>query len=171
MVEGGGFEPPKSYDGRFTVCSLWPLGYPSISRPFQNGYRGDRLADWSWRWDLNPQPTDYKSVALPIELLRRTESRLWCLGAESNHRHRDFQSLALPPELPRRNTSYALASQLQSRDTDMVLWQRLLSLPHISLATRRGLEPLTSSVTGWRTNQLYYWAVFRNQQLSTACLV
>ncbi len=57
---------------------------------------------WSRRWDLNPQPTDYKSVALPIELLRRTESRLWCLGAESNHRHRDFQSLALPTELPRQ---------------------------------------------------------------------
>ena len=53
---------------------------------------------WSRRWDLNPQPTDYKSVALPIELLRR-KSRLWCLGAESNHRHRDFQSLALPTEL------------------------------------------------------------------------
>ncbi len=56
---------------------------------------------WSRRWDLNPQPTDYKSVALPIELLRR-KSRLWCLGAESNHRHRDFQSLALPTELPRQ---------------------------------------------------------------------
>ena len=29
VVEGGGFEPPKSYDDRFTVCSLWPLGNPS----------------------------------------------------------------------------------------------------------------------------------------------
>ena len=27
--------------------------------------------------------------------------QFWCLGAESNHRHRDFQSLALPTELPR----------------------------------------------------------------------
>ena len=93
-------------------------------------------AFWSRRWDLNPQPTDYKSVALPIELLRRSVSRLWCLGAESNHRHRDFQSLALPTELPRQ-----------------------------SLATRKGLEPSTSSVTGWRTNHLYYratWWTFRD---------
>ena len=28
---------------------------------------------------------------------------LWCLGTESNRRHRDFQSLALPTELPRQN--------------------------------------------------------------------
>ena len=26
---------------------------------------------------------------------------IWCLGAESNHRHADFQSAALPTELPR----------------------------------------------------------------------
>ena len=29
LVVGGGFEPPKSYDDRFTVCSLWPLGNPT----------------------------------------------------------------------------------------------------------------------------------------------
>jgi hypothetical protein len=26
------------------------------------------LKNWSWLWDLNPQPADYKSAALPIEL-------------------------------------------------------------------------------------------------------
>ena len=26
---GGGFEPPKTYVDRFTVCSLWPLGNPT----------------------------------------------------------------------------------------------------------------------------------------------
>ncbi len=46
--------------------------------------------------DLNPQPTDYKSVALPIELHRHR----WWLGTESNRRHTDFQSVALPTELP-----------------------------------------------------------------------
>jgi hypothetical protein len=30
MVERAGFEPTKPYGGRFTVCSLWPLGNLSI---------------------------------------------------------------------------------------------------------------------------------------------
>jgi hypothetical protein len=28
----------------------------------------NRKLPWSWRWDSNPQPADYKSAALPIEL-------------------------------------------------------------------------------------------------------
>ena len=45
----------------------------------------------------------------------------WCLRPESDRRHADFQSAALPTELPRH------------------------------MATRNGLEPSTSSVTGWRS--------------------
>ena len=43
VVEGGGFEPPKSYDDRFTVCSLWPLGNPStLPDALSSGCRGLR---------------------------------------------------------------------------------------------------------------------------------
>ena len=54
----------------------------------------------------------------------------WCLRTESNRRHGDFQSPALPTELPRQ------------------------------MATRKGLEPSTSAVTGRHSNQLNYRAIF-----------
>ena len=57
----GWIRTTESGAGRFTVCSLWPLGNPSILF----------YSIWSWRWDLNPQPADYKSAALPIELLQQ----------------------------------------------------------------------------------------------------
>ena len=37
-------------DNRFTVCPLWPLGN----------------SPWSWWSELNQQPADYKSAALPL---------------------------------------------------------------------------------------------------------
>ena len=36
-----------------------------------------------------------------VALYQLSYYRMWCLGAESNHRHVDFQSTALPTELPR----------------------------------------------------------------------
>jgi hypothetical protein len=64
-----------------------------------------------------------------VALYQLSYYRRECLGAESNHRHADFQSTALPTELPRR------------------------------MATRKGLEPSTSSVTGWHSNRLNYLAM------------
>ena len=53
---GGGdwIRTSESTANGFTVRPLWPTREP--------------LHKWSWRKELNPQPTDYKSVALPIEL-------------------------------------------------------------------------------------------------------
>ena len=62
---GGRIRTSEVYDGRFTVCSLWPLGNPSRGRYSLGSALG---AHWSWRQELNPQPADYKSAALPIEL-------------------------------------------------------------------------------------------------------
>ena len=48
----GGFEPPKASPADLQ------------SDPFDHSGTSPN----SWREELNPQPTDYKSVALPIEL-------------------------------------------------------------------------------------------------------
>ena len=63
FTDGGGrIRTSVGFAGRFTVCSLWPLGYPSSCI----------TKCWSWRWDSNPQPADYKSAALPVELRQPT---------------------------------------------------------------------------------------------------
>ena len=82
---------------------------------------------WSGLRGSNPPPSPWQGDALPNEL----NPHIWCLRSESNQRHGDFQSPALPTELQRHlpETFY-------------------FSHPISKVATRRGLEPLTSSVTG-----------------------
>ena len=75
---------------------------------------------------------------------------VWCLEVESNHRQRDFQSLALPTELSRRFPFY--------RYRNRYLFYNLLTRKSIwktskKMATQTRLELVTSSVTGWRSNQ------------------
>ena len=60
----------RAWPGRFTVCSLCPLGYlpPKIY-----GYSIGDLQ--SWRRDSNPRHADYKSAALPTELRQHQEDQ------------------------------------------------------------------------------------------------
>src|SRR5213593_3655847 len=78
VVGRGGFEPPKAYASRFTVCPLWPLGYLPESA-------GTHLAtprkSWRWREDLNPRPTAYKAVALPLSYASTDKTSLYCRHA------------------------------------------------------------------------------------------
>ena len=54
-------------EDRFTVCCRWPLDYlPNLFEEIKKNYYKEQ----SRRRDSNPRPADYKSAALPAELLR-----------------------------------------------------------------------------------------------------
>ena len=59
MVEGVGLEPTNPMGADLQSAAFGQLRYPS------------NILKWCRPEDLNPQPTDYKSVALPIELGRQ----------------------------------------------------------------------------------------------------
>ena len=58
---------------RRQIYSLLPL---ATREPTHEKALTDHLPEWSWRRDLNPQPADYKSAALPIELRQPTNGWL-----------------------------------------------------------------------------------------------
>ena len=84
-------------DGRFTVCSLWPLGNLPIYIVSFFTIVCSGAGDWNRTHNLLITSQllcqlSYTSIFLfPYK---------WCPRAESNHRQADFQSAALPTELP-----------------------------------------------------------------------
>ena len=96
VVEGVGFEPTNPKGADLQSAAFSHFATPPFYTFFNNYSMKNNNEVKCRRRDLNPQPTDYKSVALPIELHRQIEK--W-LETESNRRHEDFQSSALPTEL------------------------------------------------------------------------
>ena len=138
------YSHPSTAAGLFSSPLQW-----QIKKPLKNALCTRSLrffSVWSRRWDLNPQPADYDSAALPIELRRQMGK--WCRRAELNCRHVDFQSTALPTELPRRIKVAELTGVEPA--ISCVTGRHVRPLHHSSaLVTPRGFEPLNASVKGW----------------------
>ena len=107
------------------------------------GHEGFSCPTWSGLRGSNPPPRPWQGRALPNELNPHSGQCRWCLRSESNQRHEDFQSSALPTELQRHIEQKSLLNCTKDA---------------FYLATRNGLEPSTSSVTGWRANRLHHRA-------------
>ncbi len=76
MVEGDGFEPPNPEGADLQSAAFSHFATPPLEKTILIIYNiGDFVNNFFDKWcrpeDLNPQPTDYKSVALPIELDRQ----------------------------------------------------------------------------------------------------
>ncbi len=113
---------------------------------------------WCRREDLNPQPTDYKSVALPVEL-QRQDKFIWWLGTESNRRHKDFQSFALPTELPSLispSLGFPKSIKIKQAANFCLIFRG-------KMAELTGFEPAVSCVTGRHVRPLHHssTALFR----------
>ena len=124
----------ESLANGFTVRPLWPLGNSSVIIPLSM-YQS--LKDilfcpakhfWSWREELNPQPTDYKSVALPIELCRQlrrylSPNLLWRPGWGSNPRPLAWQASILN----QLNYRAMHGGRYRARTCDPLLVRQMLS--------------------------------------------
>lgn len=126
--------------GRFTVCSLWPLG----NLPILTCGAGDR------------NRTNNLLITNQLLCLLSYTS---VIGASGRTRTTDtgiFSPLLY-------HLSYRGIAHSITLATFIYVAVTYVTATYNCLATRRGLEPLTSSVTGWRSTLLSYVAVWRSR--------
>ena len=87
---------------------------------------------WSWRWELNPQPADYKSAALPIELHQLSLIHIFALVRAK---------LTMPPRWIRRFGKTSIFS-FEVADGTGVLDINIFNLPFLFEKYKVGQEYL-----------------------------
>jgi hypothetical protein len=96
---------------------------------------------WCRLEDLNPQPTDYKSVALPIELSRHMKRHVFIIFKSGSGRNRTADTRIFSPLL------YRLSYRAK-------------------MAVPTGIEPAISCVTGRHVNRYTTGPWLRGQDLN-----
>ncbi len=64
------------------------------------------VSEWSWRWDSNPQPADYKSAALPIELRQRRKKTYLVLKQNARQKIHE-KKICFNRGLKQKNTMFS----------------------------------------------------------------
>ena len=109
--------------------------------------------------DSNPRPTDYKSVALPTELIRHiTAAAAPCTSASS------------PLIEFRTGTNFSKANPFTQHLKSYWIINFIITQRLTYLATLTGVEPVTSSVTGWHSNHLNYKAIIHKESQNITTL-
>ena len=131
---------------------------------------------WYQRWDSNPRPMAYEAIALTNWATRaychtyyfcRSRWRdSWRLRPDLNRRPLEWQSSILTNWTTEPNENQESVHHYTIRVELSLLWSSLIqrritgclpswTFPLSCLAIYTGLEPVFSSVTGWRVNHLH----------------